>query len=92
VQFVRFYWKQESVSAGTQAGKAKILRKVQYPKVLDIYEFCSDGLKKQLDAGRELERKEREIEDTRIKEEKAGQDVEMKDESEESKQTKKAVG
>jgi ubiquitin carboxyl-terminal hydrolase 14 len=59
VQFVRFYWKHESVVAGTNAGKAKILRKVQYPRVLDIYEFCSDELRAKLDEGREIERKER---------------------------------
>jgi ubiquitin carboxyl-terminal hydrolase 14 len=96
---VRFYWKHESVSAGTQAGKAKILRKVQYPRVLDVYEFCSDSLKKQLDEGREIERKEREAEDAKrlqgIAEQEAvkpGQDVEMKDANEEEKQAKKAVG
>lgn len=89
---MRFYWKHESVSAGTQAGKAKILRKVQYPRVLDVYEFCSDSLKKQLDEGREIERKEREAEDAKrlqgIAEQEAvkpGQDVEMKDANEEEK-------
>jgi ubiquitin carboxyl-terminal hydrolase 14 len=52
---VRFYWKKESNVGGTKAGKAKILRSVMYPKVLDLYEFCSDSLKKTLDAGREVE-------------------------------------
>lgn len=61
--------------------------------MLDIYEFCSEALKKQLDAGRELERKEREVHDhKKIEENKAGQDVEMKDANEEVKETKKAVG
>ena len=87
---MRFYWKQQSVSAGTDAGKAKILRKVQYPRVLDIYEFCSDALKKHLDVGREVERKVREAEDEKrlaglaaqdekANEKKSGEDVEMKD-------------
>jgi ubiquitin carboxyl-terminal hydrolase 14 len=42
---VRFYWKKESTVSGTKAGKAKILRSVAYPKVLDVYEFCSGELK-----------------------------------------------
>lgn len=74
---------------------------MQYPRVLDIYEFCSDALKKQLDAGRDLERIEREQEDAKrlaglaAQEEatKPGQDVEMKDANEEVKEAKKkAVG
>jgi ubiquitin carboxyl-terminal hydrolase 14 len=63
---VRFYWKKESNVGGTKAGKAKILRSVMYPKVLDLYEFCSDGLKKTLDAGREVEQKHRSEEDRMI--------------------------
>lgn len=46
VQMVRFYWKQE-----IQA-KAKILRGVTFPVQLDMYEFCSDELKKELDPAR----------------------------------------
>lgn len=96
IQFVRFYWKSANASSGTEAGKAKILRKVQYPRVLDVYEFCSDELKKSLDAGREFERNEREVEDAKRlaglkaadeeaklakeKEGKKGNDVEMEDE------------
>jgi len=63
VQFVRFYWKGESVTGGTKAGKAKILRNVTFPKVLDIWEFCSDELKKSLDLGREFELKQRKEQD-----------------------------
>ncbi len=54
VNFVRFYWKAENQVGGTKAGKAKILRSVAYPKVLDVYKFCSDELKKSLDHGRAL--------------------------------------
>lgn len=57
IQFVRFYWKKESNVGGTKAGKAKILRSVMYPRILDIYNFCTDSLKKTLDAGREVEQK-----------------------------------
>ena len=77
------------MTAGTKAGKAKILRKVQFPRVLDIYEFCSDQLKKNLDEGREMERQQREITDGAST---AGKDVEMKDANEEEKEAKKAVG
>lgn len=49
VQFVRFYWKKESNVGGTKAGKAKILRSVMYPKVFDLYSFCTDNLKKKLE-------------------------------------------
>ena len=76
VQFVRFYWKKESSLAGTKAGKAKILRNVSFPKNFDIYEFCTDELKKSLDLGRDFERRIREEEDVKRLE---GKDVEMKD-------------
>ena len=51
-----------------------------------MYDFCSPELKKSLDLGREFETKMREEED---KAKLAGEDVEMKDENEESKVTKK---
>ena len=65
VQFVRFYWKKESAVGGTKAGKAKIVRSVLYPRILDIYNFCTPDLKKSLDHGREFEAKLREEEDSR---------------------------
>eukprot|EP00475_Leptophrys_vorax_P003554 TRINITY_DN12104_c0_g1_i1.p1 TRINITY_DN12104_c0_g1~~TRINITY_DN12104_c0_g1_i1.p1 ORF type:complete len:524 (-),score=61.62 TRINITY_DN12104_c0_g1_i1:91-1662(-) len=46
VQFVRFFWKRESQQ------KAKILRRVTYPLVLDVYDFCTAELKAKLDAPR----------------------------------------
>lgn len=62
VNFVRFYWKKESAVSGTKAGKAKILKAVSFPKVFDAYPLCTKDLQKQLDLGREFERKEREAE------------------------------
>uniref|UniRef100_A0ACD5VGQ7 Uncharacterized protein n=1 Tax=Avena sativa TaxID=4498 RepID=A0ACD5VGQ7_AVESA len=50
VQFVRFFWKRESNQ------KAKILRKVDYPLELDVYDFCSDELKQKLQAPRQVMR------------------------------------
>jgi ubiquitin carboxyl-terminal hydrolase 14 len=52
IQFVRFFWKRESNQ------KAKILRKVDYPLELDIYDLCSDDLKKKLEAPRKRLRDE----------------------------------
>uniref|UniRef100_A0A2N9HSF5 Ubiquitin carboxyl-terminal hydrolase n=1 Tax=Fagus sylvatica TaxID=28930 RepID=A0A2N9HSF5_FAGSY len=52
IQFVRFFWKRESNQ------KAKILRKVDYPLELDVYDLCSDDLRKKLDAPRQILRDE----------------------------------
>ncbi|KAJ8756232.1 hypothetical protein K2173_024779 [Erythroxylum novogranatense] len=52
IQFVRFFWKRETNQ------KAKILRKVDYPLELDVYDFCSDDLRKKLDAPRQILRDE----------------------------------
>jgi len=48
VQFVRFFWKQD-----TQV-KAKIARPVEFPFTLDLYDFCTDDLKQQLQPKRKL--------------------------------------
>jgi len=66
VQFVRFVWKQTSASAGTKATRAKILRKVQYPAILDAYDFCTPELKQSLEVGREMEKA---LRDEELKEE-----------------------
>ncbi|XP_057522339.1 ubiquitin carboxyl-terminal hydrolase 6-like isoform X1 [Amaranthus tricolor] len=52
IQFVRFFWKRESNQ------KAKILRKVDYPLELDVYDLCSDELKKKLEVPRQILRDE----------------------------------
>ncbi|KAK0595599.1 hypothetical protein LWI29_008224 [Acer saccharum] len=52
IQFVRFFWKRESNQ------KAKILRKVDYPLELDIYDLCSEDLRKKLEAPRKKLRDE----------------------------------
>ena len=63
MNFVRFFWKKESNVGGTKAGRAKILRSVNFPRVLDIYEYCSDEMKGRLDKGREVEQSVRAKED-----------------------------
>ncbi|KAH7185303.1 uncharacterized protein B0J16DRAFT_362759 [Fusarium flagelliforme] len=63
VHFVRFFWKRETQK------KAKIMRKVTFPKELDIVEFCSDELKNALipvrDKVREIRKDEEDIERAR---------------------------
>lgn len=58
VQKIRFLWKKAVESTGSKATKAKILRNVSFPRVLDMYQFCTDELKKILDTGREYEKKQ----------------------------------
>ena len=90
INFIRFYWKGAAALSGNEAGKAKILRKVMFPRVFDLYEFCTDELKAKLLEGRELEGKIREEQDNKAlggeeekkeEEKKEDGDVEMKDES-----------
>ncbi|KAK1289465.1 Ubiquitin carboxyl-terminal hydrolase 6 [Acorus calamus] len=52
IQFVRFFWKRESNQ------KAKILRKVDYPLELDVFDLCSDELRQKLQAPRKILRDE----------------------------------
>lgn len=59
VHFVRFYWKREVQK------KAKIMRKITFPAELDVVEFCTKALKKQLlpvrDKVREIRKDEEEV-------------------------------
>ncbi|KAJ2899681.1 hypothetical protein MKZ38_002932 [Zalerion maritima] len=63
VHFVRFFWKREVNK------KAKIMRKVSFPKELDVVEFCAPDLKKMLipvrDKVREIRKDEDDIERAR---------------------------
>lgn len=63
VQFVRFFWRRDTQK------KAKILRKVTFPKELDIVEFCTEDLKSKLipvrDRLREVIKDEEDIERAR---------------------------
>ena len=59
VHFVRFFWKREAQR------KAKIMRKVTFPRELDVVEFCTDTLRKQLvpvrDKVREVRKDEEDV-------------------------------
>lgn len=83
VHFVRFFWKQASSLAATKAGKAKILRSVDFPKVLDLYEYCSSEVKAKLDPGRVEEIKQMDEETKKMLESK--QEDNKDDDEEENK-------
>ena len=63
VHFVRFFWKRDAQK------KAKIMKKVTFPAELDVVEFCTDELKKQLipvrDKVREIRKDEQDVERAR---------------------------
>lgn len=53
---VRFYWKQGV--DGKEGVKAKILKNVAFPKILDMFDFCTPELQHQLQIGRDYEKKQ----------------------------------
>lgn len=55
IQKIRFVWREKDAATNTEARKAKILRNVSFPRVLDIFEFCDEGLQKELTANRREE-------------------------------------
>lgn len=75
VRMNRFYFKQ---NAGTQESKLKILRNVAFPLVLDMYNFCTDDLRKSLKLGRDYEINQKLIEDEKILSGKALEEEEKK--------------
>lgn len=71
VHFVRFYWKRETQK------KAKIMRKVTFPAELDVVEFCTEELRRQLipvrDKVREITKDEQDMERARKRQKRAHQ-------------------
>lgn len=63
INFVRFFWKQK------QQLKAKVLREVQFPSILDVFDLCSEEYKSKLKPVREKMRELREEEMKKKKEE-----------------------
>ena len=90
VNLVRFFWKKESSTAGTQAGKSKILRNVAFPMVLDVFDICSEKLRESLKHGRNYEAKLREEQDEKILSGKAEEDAKMEEEKKEKEKKKDA--
>jgi ubiquitin carboxyl-terminal hydrolase 14 len=97
IHFVRFFWKRESQK------KAKILRKVTFPKELDLVEFCTDELTEMLvpvrDKVREIRKDEEDIERARKRRKKthdssdvpggSGESANKEEKKEEEKKEKK---
>lgn len=46
VQKIRFVWREKDIGTNTEAGKAKILRSVSFPKILDVFDYCTEDLQK----------------------------------------------
>lgn len=61
VHFVRFFWKREAQK------KAKIMRKVTFPPELDVVEFCTETLQKQLIPVRDKVREVRKDEEDMVR-------------------------
>ncbi|KAI9670803.1 MAG: deubiquitinating enzyme [Trizodia sp. TS-e1964] len=85
VHFVRFFWKREAQK------KAKIMRKVTFPRELDVIEFCTDELKKKLVPVRDKIRDVRKDEEDIIRARKRQKMIE-KNEQEAEKASKESKG
>jgi ubiquitin carboxyl-terminal hydrolase 14 len=52
VQFVRFYWKP---GVGKKEGnRAKVVKPIQFPETLDLFDLCHDSLKEKLKISRQI--------------------------------------
>jgi ubiquitin carboxyl-terminal hydrolase 14 len=60
VQFGRFYWKATPDSQDHVGVKCKVMKPVGFQSVLDVYEFCTDKLKKTLKVARDKALKDEE--------------------------------
>ena len=60
VQMVRFFWKEANELSGTKATSTKITKAIDFGLVLDVYDYCSVGLKEKLDKGREYDSRKKE--------------------------------
>lgn len=60
VQFGRFYWKATPDSQDHAGVKCKVMKPVTFNSTLDVYEFCTDAVKKELKKSRDKALKEEE--------------------------------
>ena len=72
VQFGRFYWKATPDSADHAGVKCKVMKPVTFNSMFDIYEFCTDEVKKELKKSRDKALKE---EEDRINKKLKGEDT-----------------
>jgi hypothetical protein len=62
VHLARFFWKKkEEMNIGSEPQRVKIMRKVQFPLILDMFDYCTEQLKQNLRPRRDELRKEREL-------------------------------
>jgi len=73
VQFGRFYWKATPDSQDHSGVKCKVMKPVAFNSIFDIYDFCSDEVKKELKKSRDKALKE---EEERINRKLKGEDEE----------------
>jgi ubiquitin carboxyl-terminal hydrolase 14 len=78
LNLIRFEWKK--------VNKAKILKQVKFPMVLDLFEYCGDDLKKDLKVNREIIRMKK---DEELKENKNEKNKEKNDEKNDEKNEEK---
>jgi len=53
VQMVRFFWKEAGNEFNDKAVATKICKSIDYSTTLDVFDFCTPELKKELEKGRE---------------------------------------
>jgi len=95
VQFGRFYWKATPDSADHAGVKCKVMKPVTFNSMFDIYEFCTDEVKKELKKSRDKALKEEEDRiNKKLKGETADDDAKMdtsEDDDEEAAALKAAL-
>merc|ERR1712194_1000773 len=72
VQFGRFYWKATTDSQDHSGVKCKVMKPVTFNSTFDIYDFCTDEVKKELKKSRDKALKE---EEDRINKKLKGEDI-----------------
>ena len=78
VQFGRFYWKATPDSADHAGVKCKVMKPVTFNSMFDIYDFCTDEVKKELKKSRDKALKEEEDRiNKKLKGEAVDEDVKM---------------
>jgi len=84
IQFVRFYWRQD------KQVKAKIVRPIEFPMNLDLYDLCSDELRTNLEPKRkELQENEEKRVEAAKKQKTSPEDGKMEEEVETKQKTEK---
>jgi len=92
VQFGRFYWKATPDSQDHSGVKCKVMKPVTFNSIFDIYEFCSDEVKKELKKSRDKALKEEEDRiNKKLKGEDTEEDVKMESEDDEEAAALKAA-